>query len=148
MPNLFPKGSINNITLKKENPIIFKGSYAFDFERGEFIKNPDGSIAKCNEFEAYVQWCQKAMMTARFKYLAYSNQYGQELRNIVGSDLDNKAIELEIKRIVKEALMVHPLTNSVENFEFKWENGELYYDYEVITIKQQRKFLTSKLKVR
>lgn len=148
MPNLFPTGSLENVTLKETKPIQFKGSYAFDFEKGDFIRNSDGSIAKVNDFEAYVQWCQKAMMTARFKYLAYSSRYGEESRNIVGSNLDNKAIELEIKRITKEALMVHPRTKDIDNFQFKWGNGELEYNYEVITTLGERKLLSRTLKVR
>lgn len=148
MPNLFPTESLENVTLKENKPIQFKGSYAFDFEKGDFIRNYDGSIAKVNDFEAYVQWCQKAMMTARFKYLAYSSRYGEESRNIIGSDLDNKAIELEIKRITTEALIVHPRTESVENFQFHWSNGQVDYDYEVITIYRERKVLKNTMKVR
>lgn len=148
MPNLFPSGSLENVTLKQNKPIQFKGSYAFDFEKGDFIRSSDGSIAKINDFDAYVQWCQKAMMTARFKYLAYSSRYGEESRNIIGSNLDNKAIELELKRITKEALMVHPRTKDVDNFQFRWGNGEVFYDYEVITILDERTILNNSLKVR
>lgn len=148
MPNLFPKGNLESITLKDKKPTQFKGSYAFNFETGEFIKNSDGSIAKVNDFEAYVQWCQKAMMTARFKYIAYSNRYGEESRNIIGSNLDNNAIELELKRITKESLMVHPRTKDVDNFQFRWGNGEVYYDYEVITTLDEKKLLSRTLKVR
>lgn len=148
MDNLFPIGSLENITLKDKQYKVFKGSYAFDFQAGEFIKNSDGSIKKVNDFESYIQWCQKAMMTARFKYMAYSSKFGEEGNNIIGSILDDKAIELEIKRITTEALIVHSRTEGVENFRFNWKNGEVNYDYEIITIYEERKVLNNTMKVR
>ncbi|NOW92319.1 hypothetical protein BCD91_004342 [Clostridium beijerinckii] len=145
MANLFPSGSLQSTDLGN-NPLTtkFKGSYAIDFETGEFIRNPDGTIKILDEFEAYIQWCQKAMITARYKYRAYSNRYG---RDIIGSSLDEKAMELEIKRVTQEALMVHPMTSSVDNFSFEWRNGEVYYEYEVKSIQGKTQVLKSKEKV-
>ena len=75
---------------------------------------------------------------------AYSNRYG---RDSIDLTFDKKAIELELKRITKEALMAHPMTKSVENFLFTWVNGEVTYNYEVYTIQGQKKILTSTQKV-
>ena len=144
MANLFPNGSLENITLKEEQKVEFKGTYAFDFEIGEFIRNADGSIKILDEFNAWIQWCEKAMITTRYKYGAYSNKYG---RDIIGSDIDKKAIELELKRITTEALMVHPMSKTVENFEFSWKDESVYYTYEVESITEQKKELTSVMKV-
>ena len=144
MANLFPIGSLETITIKENTNVEFKGSYAINFETGEFIKNPDGSIKILDYFEAYIQWCYIAMMTARYRYRAYSERFG---RDIIGSVIDKKAMELELKRVTQEALKVHPMTESVENFVFDWRNGEVYYDFEIITIKGQKKVLTSKEKV-
>lgn len=144
MPDLFPDGSLEEVTLKEDTPIELKKTYAINFETGEFIKNPDGSIKLLNEFDSYIQWCQKAMMTARYKYAAYSILYGKD---IIGSSLDKKAVELEIKRVTREALMVHPFTQDVSSFSFDWRNGEVYYTYEVTTLDGQSKELTNTEKV-
>lgn len=144
MANLFPIGSLETITIKENTKVEFKGSYAINFETREFIKNSDGSIKILDYFEAYIQWCYLAMMTARHKYRAYSDRFG---RDIIGSVVDKKAMELEIKRVTQEALKVHQMTESVDNFVFDWRNGEVYYDFEVKTIKGQKKVLTSKEKV-
>lgn len=144
MANLFPSGSLETVPIKESTEIEFKGSYAIDFETGEFIKNPDGTIKILDAFEAYIQWCQFAMMTARYKYMAYSSRFG---RDIIGKVSDRQAMELELKRITKEALMVHPMTSSVDNFTFTWENGEVYYEYEVSTTTGQSKVLISTEKV-
>lgn len=137
MPNLFP----DNISFEDDGNIIesnntyFEGSYLFDFEKGEFIKNPDGSIAKCNDLQAYIQWCNKAILTPRYK-LAYSYLYGHDFEDLIGSGISKKAIELEIQRMTSEALMVHPRTSEVNNFSFEWSSSkeEVYYSFDVITI--------------
>lgn len=144
MANLFPTGSLDIITLTDNSNVDYKGTYAFDFETGEFIRNMDGSIKILNEFEAYVQWCQKAMLTSRYKYSAYSSKFGKD---IIGSEFENDAIELEVQRITQEALMVHPMTKSVENFTYTWNDSELYYTYEVTSIKGQSTTLENTMKV-
>ncbi|HBJ2623618.1 UNVERIFIED_ORG: hypothetical protein B2H98_06815 [Clostridium botulinum] len=145
MPNLFPTNNEEIINLEKNNQQEFKGSYAINFETGEFIKNKDGTIKVLNEDEAYIQWCEKAMLTARYKYGAYSNRYGKD---IIGSDItDKKFIELEIKRITQEALMVHPLTKSVDSFSFEWKGSNVYYSFEVTTTKNRNKVIKSNKKV-
>lgn len=98
-------------------------SYLFDFDKGDFIKNPDGSLVICTPKQAYRQWCQKVMLTPRFKKLAYPDYYGNELDRLIGSSLNYSAIELEIERMVIEALEVHPKTLSVGDFKFNWYDG-------------------------
>lgn len=144
MVNLFPINSLDSVTIKENKKIDFKGTYAINFETREFIKNPDGKVRILDEFEGYIQWCEKAMLTARYKFRAYSNKYG---RDNIDLTVDKKAIELEIKRITNEVLMVHPMTKSIENFLFVWGNGEVNYTYEVSTIQDQKKVLTSTQKV-
>ncbi|NFL76748.1 DUF2634 domain-containing protein [Clostridium sporogenes] len=149
MPNLFPDNLEENNIEELEEPIIdFKGSYLFDFKTGEFVTNPDGTIAKANDLEAYVQWCYKAMATPRYK-LAYSDLYGQEFKNIIGQDISKDAIELEIKRMTEETLMVHPRTKDVDNFIFEWSDNKekVLYTYEIITIDEERFMLHNELKV-
>ncbi|AIY81327.1 hypothetical protein U728_813 [Clostridium botulinum 202F] len=145
MPNLFPTANEETINLEEDTQQKFKGSYAINFETGEFIKNSDGTIKILDEFEAYVQWCEKAMLTARYKYGAYSDRYGKD---IIGSDItDKKFVELELKRITQEALMVHPLTKSVDSFSFEWKGSDVYYSFEVTTTKNRNKVLKSNKKV-
>lgn len=145
MPSLFPEGSLNAATVTDNSKINYKGTYAYDFDNGDFIRNADGSIKVLNEFEAYVQWCQKAMLTARYKYSAYSSKFGKD---IIASDLsDRKAIELELERITQEALLVHPMTKGVDNFTFTWNGDSVYYTYSVTSIKGQTSMLSSNAKV-
>lgn len=150
MPNLFPDGTSfeNTSSTNTEDSIDFKGSYLFDFQKGDFVKNPDGTIVRADDLQAYVQWCNKAMASPRYK-LIYSNLYGHEFENLTGNILSHDAIELEIKRMTQEALIVNPRTNSVDNFVFKWSdtNEEVYYTYYVKTIDNNKIELNKTVKV-
>ncbi|NRT76292.1 DUF2634 domain-containing protein [Clostridium beijerinckii] len=145
MADLFPNGSLESTNLGNSSLTTeFKGSYAIDFDTMEFIKNPDGTIKILDAYETYIQWCQLAMMTARYRYRAYTSKFG---RDIIGKMIDQKAMELEIKRVTTETLMVHQMTASIDNFVFIWENGEVYYTYEVTDTSGQSKVLSNSEKV-
>lgn len=144
MANLFPTNSIESVTIKENSTFELKGSYAIDFETMTFIKNPDGTIKILNGYDAYIQWCQLAIMTIRNRFKAYTYRFGREELN---KELNKEATEMELTRITQEALMVHPNTKSVDSFSFTWENGEVYYEYKVTPIKGQSKVLKNTEKV-
>ena len=155
MPDLFPKDDEinleenNNIENNLNEPLNFEGSYLFDFEKGEFVKNADGTIAKCDFLQAYIQWCHKALKTPRYTKLAYSDVYGSEFDELIGSAISKEAKELEIARITKETLMVHPMTKDVRNFVFNWSKNQdsIYYEYEIITVDYKSLKLDNSVKV-
>lgn len=144
MANLFPTNSIESVTIKENSTFELKGSYAIDFETMTFIKNPDGTIKILNGYDAYIQWCQLAIMTIRNRFKAYTYRFGREELN---KELNKEATEMELTRITQEALMVHPNTESVDSFSFTWKNGEIYYEYKVTPIKGQSKILKNTEKV-
>ena len=114
----------------------FKGTYGFDFETGEFKFGPDGKVVKLNKMDSYIQWCQKALSTPRLKHIAYSDVYGHEIEELIGEDISKEAIELEVERVLEEALEVHPFTKEVTSFDFNWDKkeDELYIEFDVITV--------------
>lgn len=144
MANLFPINSIESITVKEDATFELKSSYAIDFETMTFIKNPDGTVKVLSGYDAYIQWCQLAMMTIRNKFKAYSYRFGRDKLN---TKLNKEATEMELKRITQEALMVHPNTKSVDSFSFIWKNGEVYYEYKVTPVQGQSKILKNTQKV-
>lgn len=139
--NLFPDDSIfEDIDFtegeSEENLDDFKKSYAYDFEKGDFKRGPDGKILLVDRLEAYIQWCQKSLLTKRLKHLSYTDVYGQEYYTLIGEGLSKAAIELEVERMTREALMVHPYTKEVNNFTFTWSQNkeELYFEFDVMTV--------------
>ena len=56
MANLFPVDTdFEEFDIQSNKEVEFKGSYKFDVNKGEFVKNIDGTIAMFNEDEAYIQ---------------------------------------------------------------------------------------------
>jgi hypothetical protein len=96
-----------------------------------------------------MQWCNKVMLTPRYK-IGYSWAYGHELKNLIGSSMSKEAIELEIKRMTSETLSVHPRTKEIDNFQFSWseKGNEVSYTYEVTTIYDENFLLKSDIEVR
>ncbi|ENZ9550532.1 DUF2634 domain-containing protein [Clostridioides difficile] len=151
MPNLFPQNeTFETVELKNnnKNELDLKGSFLFDFIKGEFVKNADGTLKRCNKVEAYKQWCQKAILTPRYKRSAYSSVYGSEIKDLIASNLSQSAKELEISRLIKETILVHPYTKEVSNFIFNWlENSRLVnYEFDVLTIDDENIVIDGNIK--
>lgn len=138
--NLFPESANFEITdyVEDENQSIneFKKTYSFNFEKGEFARGADGKVVLLDRLESYMQWCQKALLTKRMKHLAYTDLYAQEYYTLIGEPISKAAVELEVERMTRETLMVHPYTKEVENFKFEWNKNkeELLFIFDVLTV--------------
>ena len=129
MPSLFPTGTYFTSSLEAEKEYEFKKTYSFDFINNKFLRGSDGRVKKLSIIESYIQWCKKALLTLRYKYAIYDYDYGVDEIDMV--NLDNESIELEITRTVEECLKAHPLTKSVQNFEFSWLDDVVMYNFEL-----------------
>ena len=128
MPNLFPIGEEVVSTETSEQQIrTYSRSWKFDFDKGDFVLDPTGRVVEADSYTAWVQWCQKTLLTQRYRYLAYSSDYGSEYENLIGKPYTRAAIESEIQRMTKEALLVNPYTQSVDNFTFEWKDDSVYF---------------------
>lgn len=54
--------------------------------------------------EAIRQYIRKALMTSRNRYLIYDGTYGEELRDLIGQNLTQDLMNVEIPRVVREAI--------------------------------------------
>lgn len=138
MPNLFPIGEDIQAQVKTTDTfsnVRFGKSWRFDFEKGEFVLTPTGKVAETSDVEAWLEWCRKALITARYRYPIYSRDYGHEFDDLISRHLNKEGNESEIKRIVRETLMVDPRTASVDNFNFRWEGDTVYFTCEVTNVR-------------
>jgi hypothetical protein len=137
--NLFPLIEVveeTAVETSTEN-IPFGRSWKFDFELGEFAMTPTGKVARSEGTDAWLEWCKKAVQTERYRYLAYSRDYGQEYNDLIGSALSRPALESEIQRMTKEALMADERTASVSDIIFKWENERCYFTCTVSNVLEE-----------
>lgn len=57
-----------------------------------------------DEEEAIRQYIRKALMTSRNRYLIYDETYGEDLRDLIGQSLSKALMDVEIPRVVREAI--------------------------------------------
>lgn len=109
-------------------------SPVFDWERGDFARDPSGNVISVTETRAATEIIIKALQTARGRYLLYANLEDDDLHHKYGSDVPDitrdhtisRAVkEDEIKRSIRESLIYLDWVESVENIVFQQRTGEL-----------------------
>ena len=60
------------------------------------------------------QAVEKVLSTPRFQYEIYSESYGHDLEDLVGEEM--ALAEMEVERLISEALLVDDRILSIENF--------------------------------
>lgn len=134
MPNLFPTQRSNSIEEQTSAPVKFGRSWMFDFDTGDFVLSPTGKVAVSTGIEAYGEWCQKALLTPRYRHIIYSRLYGSDLEEMIGKGFPRAVAESEIKRIVTETLKVDARTKDVQNFSYIWAEDAVEFTCDVITV--------------
>lgn len=96
--------------------------YAWDFERDCFLYDVNGRHILLSGNPALEVWIYKALKTERFEYLAYSWQYGIELKPFIGKVMGVQERYSELRRVITECLMVNPYIKSIDSFSITPEN--------------------------
>lgn len=96
--------------------------YAWDFARDRFLYDVNGRHILLSGNPALEVWIYKAIKTERFEYLAYSWQYGIELKPFIGKVMGVQEQYSELRRVITECLMVNPYIRSIDSFSITPEN--------------------------
>lgn len=115
------------IEINEEETIEPSKTYRLDFEKGRI----GGFI---DEEQAIRQFIRKALMTARFRFLIYDDQYGSELEYLIGSDVTDEFLQSEIPRVITDALIYDDRIEDVRDFEIERKKGDLYVTFLVETV--------------
>ena len=92
--------------------------FDWDFDTDNFKYDSNGKQKIVTENDAIKVWVGKALQTERYQYLAYSWQYGIEVKPFIGKVMQVKERYLELKRVIVECLMVNPYILSIDSVEF------------------------------
>lgn len=90
--------------------------YAWDFECDCFLYDVNGRHLLLTGNPALEVWIYKALKTERFEHLAYSWQYGIELKPFIGKVMGVQERYSELRRVITECLMVNPYIKSIDSF--------------------------------
>lgn len=134
MPDLFPTVGTAEAAYIDEaasDTVNYGKTVQFDFEKHEFILSPTGRQKTVTSSDAWGEWCVKALCSERYKYLIYSDNYGEEIDTLLGKSYPREVVESEIRRMVKDCLMVDKRTASVDNFQFTWIDDGIMFSCDV-----------------
>ncbi len=75
-------------------------------------------------------WIYKALLTPRFRHVAYTKAYGSEIHTLLGQAVSRDILESELRRFIIEALMVNPYIVELNGFRFEFSRAgvTVYFD--------------------
>ncbi len=116
---------ITAIEQAREQPSL---TYRLDFDKKRIIGRVGG-------VDAVNQCIHKMLMTPRFRCLLYDNQYGSEIKSMIGADdITEEFIETELPRMVKDALSVDSRILGIRDFSFAHDGDSVRIQFAVDTI--------------
>lgn len=87
-----------------------------------------------NEEDAVIQFAQKALSTARNRYLIYTDDYGSELDELIGEDVTDAYLDAEIPRMIRDALIYDDRVDEVSEIRYERKDSDLYITMVLETI--------------
>lgn len=108
--------------------------YAYDFEKMEFIYDEEGNHVIVTRNEALKIWITKALLTERYRYSAYFDDYGLEIEHFIGTITNDGLARNELYRYVEEGLLVNPYINDVLAVNITQEKKSIQLTVAVTTV--------------
>lgn len=105
----------------------------FDFQRGEFVFTATGRVAAAEGLESLKHWAKKALLTARDRFLVYTSNYGNEAHELIGIDLPDEILFMELQRNITEALIYDARVTACTDFRFERQADRVMCDFTLIT---------------
>lgn len=75
-------------------------------------------LGYCDNIKAMEQVVKLILLTPRFRFIIFDNQYGSEVLDLIDSNYDELIFQSETKRRVREALMYDERILNVYDFDF------------------------------
>ncbi|WP_391571919.1 DUF2634 domain-containing protein [Cohnella sp.] len=79
--------------------------------------------------DAILQFVDKAIRTARYRFPIYDWDYGCEIEDLIGQDVSVALLESEIPRVIREALIYDDRIDDVGGFTIRREADNLYVSF-------------------
>ena len=112
--------------------------WAVDWENQSFaLRNGEPYLVSGDE--ALKIWVTKALRpeSQRFRYTAWSSDYGNELASLLGGCVDQGILESQVRQYVRDALLVSPYIREVDGFSFSKEGSRVVARFTVHTVYEE-----------
>lgn len=131
IPDNFTETTAETVT----NDLPVFAEWAFDFDKKELLlKNGKPYLVYKNE--ALKIWIWKALNphAERYNYNAYTFAYGNEFNTLLARFTESEVKRSELKRIIKDALLVNPYIKECTNFKFEQTGSKTRIEFDCLTI--------------
>lgn len=128
--SLFPTFEIPNVvTADEQEDAVYNPTPLFDFEKGDFVRDGANRVIMTDGYQAYRMWVFKALKTQQGACLSYLD-IGVDYERAL-AESNHSAVQAELERAITEALLMHPMTLRVRDFEFEWNANILSVQFTV-----------------
>ena len=109
--------------------------YGYDFEKQCFRYDEKGQNLMVTENEALKVWIYKAILTERYRYLAYDDSYGITIEPYHGRAPNSRYTADQISQNIREGLLVNPYIARINHIDVeKREHDDLIITVDVTSI--------------
>lgn len=120
-------------TVQEDTELPLFKEYAWDYGNNDFIYL-NGKTLIVEGAEAIKVWVYKTLKTPRYKYMAYTWDYGHELEILIGQKYSKEFVRSEVERNLKDCLLINPYINDLSNINSSIEKNKLLIGFTVNTI--------------
>lgn len=111
----------------EEEEEYYPVEYEIDFSTGKLTgRNVSGS-------KALAVWAYLALQIDRGEFYTYSEDYGCELKELIGYKYSQEFLQSEVKRMIKDCLTVNPYITDIENLEITQTKSSLHISFKILT---------------
>lgn len=125
---LFPAYIENEILSEVIKQPAIPKEYGIDFNSGQLT----GEIVE--GLEAIKIWVWLALQVPRYRYYAYTWDYGSEFEDLIGQGYSNGYIESESRRMTEDCLLINSDIQSISDFHVSVEKDTLTISFIVNTV--------------
>lgn len=109
--------------------------YGYDFEKQCFRYDEKGQNLMVTENEALKVWIYKALLTERYRYLAYDDSYGITIEPYQGRAPNSRYTAEQISQNIREGLLINPYIARINHIDVeKREDDDLIITVDVTSI--------------
>lgn len=120
----FDVEELENETVETETP----REYEIDFKTGKLT----GRIVE--GLDAIKVWIYLALNVPRYRHVIYTWDYGNELDTLVGQSYTKDYLELEVNRMIEEALFINENILSIDNLEVTQTSDKISVSFTANTL--------------
>lgn len=133
--SIFPFIDPGELDLEETAEVPLAQEWAWNFAEHDF-KTRSGKMYLVEGKEAVKIWLWKLFNTARFRYLIFDWDYGQELEGLIGQGYTEGYLESEAERYVREAIEynLEDYVTDIGVVDLNFKKGKLEVSFTAETI--------------